>query len=94
VVAVCLLSACGDGVDHEAACSNEKKLADEVASNAENVDGISAQGLCTLSKAQIATRLESSSVWEGATDAERDARAQQYVTNCGKIAQAKADCGD
>lgn len=73
---------------------DEKKLSDEIYSNATDVDGISAQGLCTLSRAEIAARLEGSALWGNKTDAQRDARAQQYVTNCEKAAKAKADCGD
>jgi len=94
VVAACLVSACGDGVDHEAACKDEKQLTDEVTSHATQTDGISAQGLCTLSQAQIAARLKSGSVWDSASDAELNTRAQEYVTLCGKISKAKADCGD
>jgi hypothetical protein len=94
VLVASLLSACGDGIDHEAACNDERRLTDEIYSQATDVDGISAQGLCTLSWAEIATRLKGNAVWGSKTDAERDARAQQYATNCGKAAKAKAECGD
>jgi hypothetical protein len=93
VVVACVLSACGDDIDREAACKDEKRLTEDIYSKATDVDGISAQGLCTLSRGEIAQRLGASAVWGTATDAERDARAQQYVTNCEKAAKAKADCG-
>jgi len=89
VWATWLLTACGD----ESACSNEKSIADNIASHAK-LDGISAKGLCALSQEEIATRLKGGSVWSHAIDADRESRAQQYVTNCGKLSQAKADCGD
>ena len=82
----------GDSADNEVACSDEKKLADNIAAHAK-LDGMSPQGLCALSQEQIAARLKEGSVWGDATDAERESRAQQYVTNCQKAAQAKADCG-
>lgn len=89
VVVACVLGGCSDGT----ACSDEKKLGDDIATHAKS-DGISAQGLCALNQAEIATRLREGSVWNSASEADRDARAQQYVTNCAKVAQAKADCGD
>jgi hypothetical protein len=92
-LAACFLSACGDGVDQEAACNSEKRMAEDIASHAQ-VDGISAQGLCTLGQAEIATRLKDGNVWSSASDADLQSRAQQYVTNCGKLSKAKADCGD
>ncbi|HVX91560.1 MAG TPA: hypothetical protein VHC20_08210 [Candidatus Paceibacterota bacterium] len=94
VVAACLLWACGGGVDRDAACKNEKQLTEQITAEATQVDGISAQGLCALDQAGIAARLRNGARWSSASDADVSARAQQYVTNCGKVSQAKADCGD
>jgi hypothetical protein len=90
VLCGCLLGGCGD----DAACDDEKKLTDAIASEAEEVDEISAEGLCRLSQAELAARLENSPRWANKTDAERRSRAQEYLTNCAKLSHAKADCGD
>lgn len=90
----CLLLACSDNADQEAACKEEAKLTKAIASNAEDVDGISSEGLCLLSQSEIAQRLKNSSAWGTKSDAQRNDRAEQYVTNCSKLSQAKADCRD
>lgn len=88
------MMACGDDGDRGAACKEEKELTEKILAKAAETDQISPQGLCALTQAQVAQRVKASQVWASAPDEAIDDRAQQYVSNCGKLAKAKADCGD
>jgi hypothetical protein len=90
-----LVAACGDDDDaeREEACRNERELSEQIASKATQ-DGISSEGLCNASAAEIANRLAGSRVWGKARDLERAERADQYFGNCQKLRDAKAACND
>lgn len=82
------VTACGDD-----SCQEARDVEEGITRNAEEVDKISSVGLCTLSEAEVASRLsDQNPLYAEMTRAQ--ARAKEYVANCKKLRELKAECGD
>lgn len=84
------LAACGD----DGSCTDARKVEDGIAKNAEDVDHISPDGICTLDEDGIARRLMDQAPAIYADLAKAQARAKEYVANCNKLRDLEHECSD